>query len=30
MRVKAVFAETRQGSLLDIVYFRPSVHEGGR
>jgi uncharacterized OB-fold protein len=28
MRVKAVFAETRRGSLLDIVYFRPSVYEG--
>jgi len=29
MRVKAVFAETRQGSLLDIVYFRPSDPQGG-
>jgi len=28
MKVEAVFAQTRQGSLVDIAYFRPSGHEG--
>ncbi len=29
MRVKAVFAEKRTGSLLDIAYFRPLDNTGG-